>query len=173
MRAFIVILFVFVSSQTAIAEVCGAQNYDGEDMPDFDCPSPDEEAFVPDLTPPPSVPVEAGAYVRVEWEGALVHRDRLIEVGLRLSAVRRLRWADRLRLRAEYDIRAQYAEEVCDARILHARAVSDEYQSSLNQANDRISSSQAWYRSFSFGFVIGFIASGLLVALSIYLGVSL
>jgi hypothetical protein len=163
------LVFLLVPS-IALAEprVCGPQNYDSETEPDFECPSPTELEMVPRLRPPPSVPVEVGDIVEAQWEGAVVHRDRLIQMGLTIRALRRLRWADRLRIHAEYEIRLTHQTEVCDARLEHAEERTEVYREALGVANERVSSAQAWYRSWWFGYLMGVLSAGALVALTAY-----
>jgi len=160
---------VLLASPAAYAQtVCGPQNYDIEEEPDFDCPGPNELEMIPDLRPPPSVAVEAGDIVEVQWEGAVVHRDRLIQMGLRIRALRSLRWSDRLRIHAEYQIRLTHQEETAAARLEHAEERVEVYQEALGRANERVSSAGAWYRSWWFGYLMGVLSAGALVALTAY-----
>lgn len=165
----LVLILVFLFPIPAFGQtVCGPQNYNIEDEPNFECPMPGEESMVPRLTSPPSVPVHLGDSVIAEWEGALVHRDRLIRMGLRIQGIRRLHWADRLRLRAEYDIRIEHRDEVCDARTERVQERVEIYQEALELANEQTRSASAWYRSWWFGFVLGVVSAGALVALTAY-----
>lgn len=148
--------------------VCGPQDYDSEDPPDFDCPSPTEEAMVPRLRPPESVPVRRGEEVAAEWDGALVHRDRLLEVGLRVRALRRLRWADRLRLAATYRIELTYAEEVCTARVEHMEAQRDAYREQWLAAERRAQAHQVWWRSPILWVAVGAVITVGLVLVAAY-----
>lgn len=162
------ILILLAPMAAAAQTICPPQDYDSETEPNFDCPSPSEESMIPRLSPPPSIPVEVGDVVEAQWEGAVVHRDRLVRMGLTITALRRLRWADRLRLRAEFQIRLEHQDEVCDANLEHAQAETEVYQEALQLANERVESSQAWYRSWWFGFTLGVVAAGALVALTAY-----
>jgi len=166
---------VSVRAETAPDAPCGPQDYDGEAPPDFGCPGPEEAALSVNLSPPRSVAVRPGwtilrddgeIIVTLAWEGAVVHRDRLIEMGLRTKAVRRLRWADRLRLRQEYDIRLQHQQEMTEARIELIEEQRDAYQEMADQAREQVRRSNAWWRSPALWFAIGVISAGALVALS-------
>lgn len=157
--------------------ICGPQDYDGRTPPDFTCPSPDESGLVPDLNPPASIPVQLGYKIlnvqgqtvkTMEWEGAVVHRDRLIEMGLKLHAVRRLRWADRLRLKGEYDVGLQHCEETHVAEEKLLKTQRDDIQARFTASQQAVSDANAWYRSFWFGFVVGILSTGALVALVAY-----
>ena len=149
-------------------EVCEQQNYDTIEEPDFNCPSPGETEFVPDLRPPPSISVIEGVTLEVPWSGALVHRDKLVEIGLNIKALRRLRWLDRIRILGEYQIQLEHQEGVCDANIEHANERIEMIRGALDQANENVSAAKKWYRSFGFGFTVGIISAGILTALAAY-----
>lgn len=162
-------------AETAPGAPCGPQDYDSDEPPDFTCPGPEERDLRPELHPPEAVPVYRGWAVvdedgeprlTVAWDGALVHRDRLIEAGLWLHTVRRLRWADHLRLRREYDIRIQHAEAMAQARLDHMEAQRDAYQERWQASEQRVQSAQAWWRHPALWFTVGMITAGGLVALT-------
>lgn len=165
----LIVAIVLLFPATALAQrVCAPQDYESADAPDFDCPGPGESDIVPDLRPPPAVAVAAGDVVEVQWDGALVHRDRLIYMGLRLRATRRLRWLDarlsleRAQIEDEYrDERAEAESTYCGERVQH-------YRDLATTANERVQRSNAWYRQFGFGLVVGLVISGVLVALAAY-----
>lgn len=167
-RTFILLFALLVPSTVFAQQICPPQDYDSITPPNFECPSPEEPVMVPDLSPPASIPVRQGESVTAPWDGALVHRNRLLELGLRVQGLRRLRWVDRLRLQAEYDIEQDYAEELCTARVGLAEAQRDAYQEQLLASEARVVSEQAWYRSWWFGVVIGVLATGGVVALTAY-----
>lgn len=164
-------------AETAPDAPCGPQDYDAEEPPDFTCPGPEERDLRPELQPPDAVPVRQGWVVvdgegeprlTAAWDGALVHRDRLIESGLWLFTVRRLRWADRLRLRREYDIRLQHAEDMAQARLDHMEAQRDAYVERWRASEQRVRSAQAWWRHPVLWFAVGVVVTGGLVALTAY-----
>ena len=166
------LVFLFPLSVSAQA-VCGPQDYDSKQAPNFACPGPEEDAMVPELNPPPSVPLQQGKAVEAPWDGALVHRDRLVEYGLRLKALRRLRWADRLYIAERYRIEIEHLEAVATIRDELTEEQLQYHQQRARTAERAVTRAQAWYRSWGFGFLSGFIASGLLVALAVYVGVAL
>lgn len=168
MRMLILIMSLMMPVEIVAEEVCGYESYDTLEEPNFDCPSPGELEIVPDLRPPPSIPIQEGITIEAPWGGAVVHRDRLVQVGLNIKALRRLRWADRLRILTEFQIQLEHQEGVCNAHIEHANEGLNIYKNALDQANNRTSSAQAWYRSWWFGYTVGVVSAGLLVALSAY-----
>lgn len=168
MRALVLALIILWPSMSLAEQHCGPQDYDSEEQPNFDCPGPGELELRVDLGPPASVPVHQGEEVVAPWDGALVHRDRLLEVGLSLRAVRRLRWADRLRLAEEYEIRLLYEQRLATARLQFAQQQRDAYQDRATAAERRAQSAQAWWRSPALWFAIGVVVAGALVALTAY-----
>ena len=169
-----VALLVILFPQPSMAQtVCGPQDYDAKQAPDFDCPSPDESSMIPRLNPPPSVPVKVAENITATWDGALVHRDRLIEYGLKIKGLRRLRWADRLYIAERYLIEIEHARTTGAVREELLEEVAEYHQERATAAERAVRSANAWYRSFGFGLVVGFIGAGLLVALSVYVGTAL
>ena len=168
-RCVVAALLVLLWHAPCIAQtVCGPQNYDLEDEPNFECPSPGEAEMVPDLNPPASVGVEAGDLLEAMWDGVLMHRHRVLELGLTIRALRRLRWADRLHLAEEYRIELEHAAEVAAARLEFAQEERDAYEERWRQAEQRAERSRAWWRSPALWFTVGVLTAGALVALTAY-----
>jgi hypothetical protein len=151
-----IILFVLLFSKNAFSEQnCKIQNYDSETAPNFHCPGPGETELVPSLNPPESVPVQDGEQVTAPWDGAVVHRDRLIEMGLKLTAVRRLRWLDRLQLAARYTVETEFNSRLATARIEFYEQRQRETALAAQQLREELKSSSTWYRSLWFGILLG------------------
>jgi len=168
MRALIVILVVLWPMVVTAEQHCDPQNYDSQEQPDFDCMGPGEADLRVDLSPPPSVPVHQGVEIAAPWDGALVHRDRMLEIGLALKAVRRLRWLDRLRLAEEYQIRREAEQRIAEARLEFAEQQRDVYRDRATAAERRAQSAHSWWRSPALWFTIGIVTAGVLVALTAY-----
>lgn len=164
----VIILILTYPSSGLTEQHCGPQDYDSEAAPNFDCPGPGERELTPDLNPPAPVPVHQGREVVAEWAGALVHRDMLLEVGFALKAARRLRWADRLRLREESAIHIRYLEQVAAARQNFAEQQRDIYRARSQQAEARAQSLNSWWRSPALWFAVGVITAGILVVATGY-----
>lgn len=171
LRSFVVVL-ILVYPLSALGNECFEQDYDSEEAPDFGCPGPGESSFSADLNPQPSVPLVRGESFTPSWDGAFVHADRLIDIGLKLRAVRRLRWLDRVRMTEEYQLRLEHERRVAEVSMRHATKRLDQYKRALDQANERTGRAQAWYRSWPFGFLVGVVATGLAVGLGVYLGLT-
>jgi len=164
----VVVLILLHPSSALCQTICPPQDYDSETPPNFDCPGPEETYMIPDLNPPRSVPVEEGTELVAEWEGALVHRNRLLEVGFTITGLRRLRWADRLRLAREYQIQLEHAEELARIRLEFMEEQRDVYQERARAAEQRADRARSWWRSPALWFTIGVLTAGALVALTAY-----
>lgn len=168
-RTYLIIPVLILYSSTSFAqEDCGYQDYESDERPDFDCVSPGEEFMVPDLQPPPSIPVMPEDTVEIEWPGAVVHKDRLIQLGLRVRALRSLRWAENLRLRRESNIMLEYTEEITRAQVELLEQQRAMYQEQLQLATEQLDRQNSWWRSPFLWFSVGVAVTGALVALSVW-----
>ena len=164
----VVLLVLFYPSSGLTQTVCGPQDYDSKQAPNFDCPGPEEEALVPRLNPPPSIPVHQGKVVEAPWDGALVHRDRLVALGLKIKALRRLRWADRLYIAERYRIEIEHARATGTIREALLEEQAEYHRERATAAERSARRASAWYRSWWFGFLSGTLVSAALVALAAY-----
>jgi len=138
---------------------CSTQNYNSEAPPNFGCPGPDEDLFVPVLSPPASVPVARGTNVVAEWDGALVHRDSLLLVGSRLKAARRLRWLDRLTFSERYAIEVELVRRAAEIQHDHLEQRNTLMRERVELLEQDRARQGAWYRSWWFGVVVGVVGS--------------
>jgi hypothetical protein len=121
---------------------------------------PGEQLFNNPVNPPNSVPLEKGQSIIAPWDGAIVHRDRLINFGLKIIALRRLRWLDRLRFRELSTIESNYRNS-----LVENTAHFNEQLATV--CNQNLMNSTAWYRSWWFGLTIG-----LVIGFGVTLGIS-
>jgi len=165
---FVVLSLLFSTAASAEEAICGPQDYASSSQPDFECPSPGETEMVPDLHPPASIPVTIGTQTKAVWDGALVHRDRLVEVGLRVRAIRRLRWADSLRMAAEYAVNLEHVRTVSRIQLEHMSAQRDAYEERWRAAEERVLRSERWWRSPTLWIGVGMVIAGCLFGLAAY-----
>jgi len=163
------VLLLLALPRVVSAQTCVRQSYESAEPPDMDCPGPGEDVLVPELELPASLPVRRGETVLAPWDGALVHRDRLVYLGLRIRALRRLRWLDTLRLTERCTIVSEHQEEVAQIREELLRAQAEDAERRAATAEQRSEGAEAWYRSVWFGIVLGAVGAGLLVVLAAYL----
>ena len=164
----LLILLLTIPPRFALAEVCGPQNYDSETEPNFDCLGPGEAELRGSFGAPDSVPVDRGDQITAPWDGALVHRDRMIQLGLHLKVLRRLRWADSLRIRTEYEIILEAESQIYSARLRYAEQQVETYRERANQAISQENRARSWWRSPVLWFAIGVLTAGGLTALAAY-----
>lgn len=168
-RHLTVLLLVLLFPIPSVAQtICPPQDYTIASQPNFDCPSPGEAEMVPDLRAPVSIPVHSGEAVAAPWDGALVHRDRLVELGLRVHALRRLRWADTLHLAAQYAVNLEHVQELGRVQLEHMTAQRDAYQERWQAAEERASRAERWWHSPALWVGVGVVVAGCLVALTAY-----
>lgn len=146
------------------ADDCLGQDYDSDEQPDFACPSPEEDLLVPRMELPASLAVDVGETVEAPFAGALVARERLEVLGLRLKAVRRLRWLDRQQNRLHKRIQQTAARQVHDAQIAQLTSHRNYYRDLAETAVGR----EKWYKSYWFGFLTGAVVTVGLVVAAIY-----
>lgn len=161
-------LITIYPAQGLAQTVCGPQDYDSEQAPNFECPSPEEEALVPRLHPPSSLPVRQGDTLTAPWDGVFVHRDRLILNGLKVTALRRLRWADRLHIAERYRVELEHARATGTIREELLEEQAEFRQERALAAERSARRANVWYRSWWFGFLLGTLTSTALVALAAY-----
>jgi hypothetical protein len=163
-RQTLVIVLVLLIPRCGWGGECDLQSYDADEVPNLDCPSPGEELVVPQLELPRSLAVEEGEQLEVPFDGALVARERLEVMGLRLRAVRYLRWLDRSQARQRADITQTATQRVHAAQLLQMTNHRDYYQALAEQSQGR----EAWYSSYWFGFVCGAVVAIILAGVSVY-----
>lgn len=164
----LLILLLAIPPRFVVADTCGLQDYDSEIEPDFDCPSPYESELVGSFYAPSSVPVDQGDQVVAPWEGALVHRDRMLHLGFKVKTLRRLRWVDRLRIRTEYEIVLEAESQIAEARLRFAEQQLESYRERVNQVIAQENKARSWWRSPALWFTIGVLTTGALVAVTAY-----
>ena len=164
----LLILLLTIPPRFAIAEACGPQNYDSETEPNFDCLGPGEAELRGSFGAPSSVPVDQGDQITAPWDGALVHRDRMTQLGLYLKVLRRLRWADRLRIRTEYEIILEAESQIAGARLRYAEQRVETYREQAVRAVNQENKARSWWRSPVLWFAIGVLTAGGLTALAAY-----
>lgn len=163
-RQALILILTLLTPRIAWGQECVSQNYDAEETPDFTCPSPGEDMLTPRLNLLPSIAVERGETLDMPFDGAVVSRERLEVMGLRLVAVRRLRWLDRRELLQRATIEQTALERIHEAERQSLIAYRDHYRGLLDQRQ----AENAWYRSFWFGFVTGAVVALVLGGLAIY-----
>jgi len=153
----LVVLVGFLISTTARAD-CPMQVYgDPAKEPNYDCPSPNEDVLVPDIQALPSVELKKGE--ASPREGILLDRNRVLGLGLRIKALRRLRWMETTSSAKQLQAETAYQQKVAKAKEDLLGSQVESYKKQLLDARADLASAQKWYRSWTFGVVVGIVVT--------------
>lgn len=148
-------LFYF---QVAYAEPCGPQLYtDQVKEPNYDCPSPLENILTPDLPELPSVELKKAD--PAPRPGILLDVNRVLTLGLRIKALRRIRWMETTAAEKKLESEIKYQQKVGEAKEKLLQSQVDSYKGQLQTAQQDLEKERKWYRSWSFGLVIGIVTT--------------
>lgn len=155
MKALIICLLLLSSPAQAI---CVKQIYtDFKTEPDYNCPSPGEDALVPRLELKASVSLKAKD--KSPWDGILLDKNRVLTVGLRITALRRLRYLDMKAASEQKDALLKF-ETAQHAAALNLRtAQRDNYKSQTVALQKEVIRLNKWYRSPALWFAAGFVVA--------------
>lgn len=134
---------------------CVAQVYgDFTKELDWHCPVPNEDTMVPRLEmSKESVALERG--VSAPFSGVLLDQNRVLTLGLRITGLRRLLWLELKAAKAEEDLRVARAREVAQMDAQSAEVQNQALTARNVQLEASLEAEKAWYRSWTFGFVLG------------------
>lgn len=159
MNFLLMVFFSLTLVQPKWAEAqCTTQDYsDPVKEPDWSCPGPDEGILVPKSYLLPSVALEQGAsyqqtdhgpQIRLNYPALLMDKNRVIYLGTRIKALRRLRWLERHRNAELIRIEKKYMADRLQAQLKLER-------SRVKEASRQIDLANKWYRSWTFGLIVG------------------
>lgn len=137
---------------------CVKQTYtDWSKPPDYDCPGPDEDAMVPRLQLKTSAALELGK--KAPFAGILLDKNRVLTLGLRIKALRRLRYLQMKsaaeKLAAERELLKASHKATLDLRT----SQRDNYKSQTVALQKEVIRLNKWYRSPALWFAIGFVTA--------------
>jgi hypothetical protein len=154
----LVVALLILTMPARVQAQCTKQTYtDPLIQPDFDCPSPGEEELLPKLELRPSVGLEPTQ--PAPWPGILMDRDRVFLLGMRIQALRRIRWNETIgcaeRLEAEIDYVSQTKQVTLNLCI----SQRDNYRKQTEAAQKEVIKAYKWYRSPALWFATGFVVA--------------
>jgi|WetSurSiteA1Bulk_404760.scaffolds.fasta_scaffold34274_2 hypothetical protein len=155
MRLFI-LLFLFTTSAHA-QTVCGPQNYVVKIEPNYDCPSPQEDVLVPDLQAQPSVELLKGAVA--PRDGVLLDKNRVLVLGLRIKALRHIRWIETVAAGQKLTAEVAYQQKIAKAQADLQTSQIESYKRQLIETQEALAREQKWYKSWTFGVVVGIVVT--------------
>jgi len=148
---------------------CTTQDYSNPaKAPRWDCPGPDEGILVPDIKFNPSLGVPAGSSVTLkgakkarllDFDTVLLDRAKVTQLGLRIQGLRRLRWLERHKADEVVKIERKYMADRLGAQLKLEKSRVKEAVQQRDQARKERDAARKWYRSWSFGLVVGVVTT--------------
>jgi hypothetical protein len=122
---------------------------------------------VPDVPTKPSIGIPAGSsFIKkggkaenLDYEAILVDRDKIVQLGLRIQGLRRLRWLERHKAMDTVEIEKKY---MSDRLLAQIKLEQSRVQVAIQQRDDarkERDSSKRWYRSWTFGLILGVVTT--------------
>lgn len=140
------------------ADPCGPQLYtDQVKEPNYDCPSPLEDVLVPNLPELPSVELKKGD--AAPRGGILLDINRTLTLGLRIKALRRIRWMETTTAEKKVQAEIKYQQKVGEAKEKLLQSQVESYKGQLQNTQQELAKERKWYRSWSFGLVVGIVTT--------------
>ena len=170
MKTVITLLSLSLSSTARATEPCTTQNYSNHEKPPrFDCPGPEEGALVPDLPSKPTKGLDRGATVipagkkpktfLVDYDSVLMGKMKVIELGMKIKGLRRLRWSDRHRGAETLAIEKKFISATWTAKLQLRDSQLVQANKQIVQARKERDEARKWYRSWTFGLVVGVVVT--------------
>ena len=162
MKLFIVLLCIWCVPAHARDPKCAKQNYlDVSTEPDYNCPSPGEDVIVPPLQLMASVTLDPNDSRMniIPWAGILMDKNRVLMLGMRIKALRRLRYLDFRSNTEELTLSESFLQANCKINTKLAIAQRDNYKKRAISLNAEIAHRNKWYRSGPFWFATGVVTA--------------
>ena len=140
---------------------CVDQGYsDPTREPNYDCRGPGEDMLVPDTDSQPSIGVKAGVQAPAQkWDAVLMDRAKVTELGLRLKAIRRLRWLDLHKGADLLVIEQKYLRDTTAEKDKLSASQVASYREQLQTSRAELAKERSWYRSWTFGLILGVVVT--------------
>jgi hypothetical protein len=171
----LIIVFCIICAILSIAnamELCAQQDYsDPNKPPNWECPGPGESVLLPDIKFNPSVGLKMGSQYNtsssgdmtlLDYDAVLMDVNKTIQLALRISGLRRLRWLDMHRGAELLKIEKKYIQDRFQARLELEETRAKIYKKQRDQA-------YKWYRSWSSGFIFGVVATTTIVITTFFI----
>jgi len=132
---------------------CVTQDYAKTVEPNYDCPGPGEDTVVPQLKYKLSVGLDKDK--AAPFAGILFEPNQVLQLGLRIKGLRRLRYIEQSQTQARIKVEVDFTKSMAAAESKLLENQRDGYKGQLIDTRKELDSERAWYRSWSFGFVLG------------------
>lgn len=159
MTRYALVLLALLVASPAVAKVpCPVQIYTNPKAePDYSCPGPGEDALVPKLNLKTSVELKLNA--KSPWSGILMDPNRALTLGLRIKALRRIRWQETTSCKERLDAELKYAASANKATLDLRTSQRDNYKKQTEALQEEVISLKKWYRSGPFWFAVGVVTA--------------
>lgn len=153
------VLIVLLFSAPAWAQTpCPTQIYtDAKKEPNYDCPSPGEDSLVPRLQLKTSV--ELVVKKPAPWSGILLDKNRVLTLGLRIKALRRIRWQENISFQEKLANEKKFDASMYQATLNLRTDQRDNYKKQTEALQKEVIRLNKWYRSPTFWFAAGFVTA--------------
>lgn len=152
----LLVVLAFPAVSLAADPTCAVQDYTKKDpKPNFKCPGPLEETMVPEPTAGPKESVSLLTGKPAPWDGILMDRDRVIELGLRVIGLRKLRWSEGLEATDRVKAEVKLAMDHLTAALKLTQSQRESYKTQLVQTQEELAKERKWYRSWTCGLIVG------------------
>jgi hypothetical protein len=128
--------------------------------PNYACRGPWEDLLVPDTQFKPSIGLPKGKAISLpalDYDAVLLDRSKVLELGLRIEAIRRLRWMDLHRSADLLTIEQKYLRDTAAEKDKLAQSQVESYKTQLVQTQAELAKERSWYRSWTFGLILGIV----------------
>lgn len=123
-----------------------------------------EGAIVPKIATRPSAAIDVNT--PAPFTGILLDPQKIIALGLRIKALRRLLWLEMQDRQKIISIEREAAEDIGRAELELALTQRDACQDKAERLQAEIEGQSKWYKSWSFGYTVGTAVS--LVSIGLY-----
>ncbi len=164
MRALVVLSILALCAPAWGQKPCTVQNYtDPNKAPNWRCPGPDEGILVPNIKFKPSLGLEAGSSITpkgaksilLNYSAVVLDKDKVLQLGLRIQGLRRLRWLERHKAVETTNIERRYISDRLTAQIKFEQSRVKVVVGQRNQARKERDTARKWYRSWTCGLIVG------------------
>jgi len=160
--ALAVILAAFLTHTPALAAdpTCTVQDYSKvTPKPNFNCPGPLEETMVPSPVVGPKESVVLDAKAPAPWAGILLDRERVLELGLRITGLRKIRWSEGLEATEKAKAEVKLTLDNLTAEVKLTQSQRESYKTQLVVTQEELAKEKKWYRSWTFGLIVGVVTT--------------
>lgn len=177
MKIIIVLSVLMFSASVNAAEPCTEQNYSDPDRaPSWSCPGPGESILLPEIKFYPSIGLDVGSSyqklggpkIELVYPAVLLDKNKVIQLGLRIQGLRRLRWLDLHKGASVLKIEQKYSESKFQAKLDLEKSRSASYKSQRDDARAQRDELGKWYRSWTCGFIVGVIVVSTVIVVITY-----